>query len=118
MSMSGGEDGNLERLLAADEAGIRDDGFTRAVMAGAGRSAESVRRMTILAAGGAGAMVAALSVLAWLGKGSGLAPSATVRLEVMSLDLNLPADPSVGIAMAVALALAGSLAAIGVARET
>lgn len=115
--MRGGDDDNLERLLAADEAGIRDDGFTRGVMAGAGRSS-GMRRLTILAAGGAGAVVAALSVLAWLSRAGGFAPSTTVRVEVMSLDLSVPADPHVGVAVAVALALAGSLAAIAAARET
>ena len=115
--MRGGDGDDLERLLAADEAAIRDDGFTRGVMAGAGRSG-GMRRLTILAAGGVGAVVSALSVMAWLGRAGGFVPSTTVRVEVMSLDLNVPADPYVGVAMAVALALAGSLAAIAAARET
>lgn len=115
--MHGGDDSDLERLLAADEVAIRDDGFTRGVLAGAGR-AGGLRRFTLLAAGGAGAFVAGLSVLAWLGRAGGFVASSTVRVEVLSLDLNVPADPHVGVAMAVALALAGSLAAIGLARET
>ena len=115
--MHGGDDDNLDRLLAADEAAIRDEGFTRGVMAAASRTG-GMRRLTLLAAGGAGAFVATLSVAAWLGRVGGFVPSSTVRLEVLSLDLNVPADPHVGVAMAVALALAGSLAAIGLARES
>jgi len=118
MRMSGGNDTDLERLLAADEAGIRDDGFSRSVMAEAGQGAGGFRRLTILAAGGAGAMVAALSIGAWLGRGGGLVPTSTVRVEVMSLGIDVPASPHVGVALAIALAVAGSLAAIGVARES
>lgn len=117
MRMRGEDDSDLERLLAADEAGIRDDGFTRHVMSAAG-SHSGFRRWTILAAGCAGALVATTSVTAWLGHAGGLVASSTVRVQVLSLDLSVPADPSIGIAMAVALALAGSLAAIGIARET
>ncbi len=116
MRMRGEYDNDLERLLAADEAGIRDDGFTRHVMSGAGRRS-GFRRWTILASGCAGALVATTSILAWLGPAGGVLASTTVRVQVLSLDINVPADPSIGIAMAVALALAGSLAAIGIARE-
>jgi hypothetical protein len=117
MHMRGGDDDSLERLLAADEASLRDDGFTRKVMAGAGRE-QGLRRMTILAAGGAGALVACLSVAAWLGRMGGFSPSTIVRVEVLNFGLNVPADPAIGVAMAAALALACSVAAIGVARET